>query len=138
VATGADLDAARYVLEQWSKWLLCGGGYAHRSSIDQFRDGFGLSSGYPGGGLPLDVEPGHLVRCAARAMQYLRSLDGRSAELLTRIYLEQQPIWHLADQEQVSIGIVKDQRRVAERAFYALYAEIRFPIQGDVSRFETS
>lgn len=134
--TGADLDAARYVLERWAKWLLCGGGFAHRSSIDQFRDGFGLSSGYPGGGLPLDVEPGHLVRCATRAMQHLRVLDGRSAELLTKIYLEQQPVGRLAELEQVSLGIVKDQRRTAERAFYALYAEIRFPIQGDVSKFE--
>lgn len=127
MAIGADLDAARYVLEEWARWLLCGGGYAHRSSVDQFRDGFGISGGFQGSHLPIDVEPGLMVRCATRAMQHLRVLDGRAAELLTRIYLEQSSILELAERDEASISQIKDRRRGAERSFYALYAEIRFP-----------
>lgn len=128
MAASSDLDAARYVLEQWAKWLLSNGGYDHRSSIDQFRDGFGISSGTFGGRLPMDVEPGLMVRSASRAMQHLRILDSRSAELLARLYLEQETLRELADRNEVSIGQIKDRRRCAERSFYTLYCEIRFPV----------
>lgn len=126
MANSGDLDAARYVLEQWARWMLCGGGYSHSSSIDQFRDGFGISSGTFGGRLPIDVEPGMLVRSASRAMQHLRVLDGRAAELLARLYLEQEPLMSLAERDEVSLSQIKDRRRAAERSFYSLYAEIRF------------
>ncbi len=120
-----DLYVARRLLEDWARWLNCGGGYAHQSSIEQFQSGWGISSGAFVSRLPIDVEPSISVLMTIRAVQHLRALDGRAAELLARIYLEHTPMLELSERDEVSLSQMQGRRRGAERSFYCLFGELQ-------------
>ena len=128
-----DLILSRQILEAWADWLTRAGGYPHRSSIDQFRDGWG-GGGHPfQSTVPRDVDPGRTVARASRAMQHLRDLDGDKYRLLDAFYRLRQSASVIAREREWTVEICRQRIRLAERAFLDLHDMIALA-DHDVSR----
>jgi hypothetical protein len=117
-----DREFVRELLNAWARWLCCGGGYAHQSSIEWAKQG-GMSSGVFGSSIPKDVEPSLRVAMVSRAMQHLRQLDGPAAELLAEIYLrkEKARLVDLAVRSGVGLTVYQERRRSAETKLFSLF-----------------
>lgn len=116
-----NIELSRKLLHDWAMWVTRGGGFAHQSSVEQFQQGGW--SGIFTSRIPLDVEPSPSVSLASRTMQYLKELDGVSAELLMLLYLRKnnQTLRDMAKLSGVSLTCYQNQRRGAERKFLSLY-----------------
>ena len=122
-----ETEIARVMLNEWAKWLLRSGGYAHQSTMEMWRDG-SMSSTKPvfGSSPPKDVEPNRLARTASIAMRHLRELDVRSAGLLETLYLRghNQSLQVVATHLSLNLGQLNTKRRTAETKFYGLLKDI--------------
>lgn len=119
-----DLSWARHVLSDWAHWLMRGGGYAHQSTIEWCRQGTG--GGVFSSRIPLDVEPSPTTLMASRAMQYLRVMDGASAELLQQLYLKRADttLAMLAEENGIGLTLYQTRRRLAEQKFLGLFQSL--------------
>ena len=116
-----DLAYTKQLLEEWADWIGRGGGYAHQSSVEWFRQG-GLGGSVFGSTVPKDVEPSARVARASVAMQHLRLLDGEAAGLLANVYLKRRAVTllELARRDGVGITVYRSRRHAAERKFSGL------------------
>jgi hypothetical protein len=114
-------EFVRKLLSDWARWLCVGGGYAHQSSVEYFREG-GIGTGVFESSIPKDVEPSVPVVRTSRAMQHLRLIDGEAAFLLANIYLRKNKarLVDLAVQSGVSLTCYQERRRSAELKLMSL------------------
>lgn len=115
----------RCLLHDWARWLCAGGGYAHQSSVEWFRQG-GRCTGVFGSTIPKDVEPSAMVARTSRAMQHLRVLEGEAAVLLTALYLREKEtrLLDLARQAGLGLTAYQERRRSAEVKLLSLWESL--------------
>ena len=110
-----ELKAARLLLESWAKWFETGGGYASRSSIERFNDGWGIASGGVfGSEIPSGVEPRGEVKLACQAIRYMSEESTPLVEILYAKYRKTRPVENIERPKVIT----------AERRFFIIYSSL--------------